>query len=389
MGDGGGGGGGGGGGAPQHVPSQQGNEEGAAPSASSSNPYFYTDAMGQQWAWDFTQQAWIPFVDNSLFEQQQAAYGAASSTTTTTKEVGSSSQAEEGGNKRKRNDKNQRSRNNRPKKASKPENTSIYITGLPQAYPGEDDYLSPVEFSQFFSKCGIIKKDPETGEQKIKIYKDEYGRPKGDGLVTYFKRASVDLAITILDGTEIKPGFPVKVTEAKFEQRPTDNNANKKPAAAPAPFIKKKKKKKARINQEEALGWEDWETRQHVILKHMFDPKEAEGDLTFYEDLRADIKEEVEKLGKVEVVTVFERNPEGVVAVKFAEAEAAAKCIEVMNGRWFAKRQISAEWYDGLTNYKVKESEEEQQKRIEDFGDWLEQQSSSGEDSESSDNEEQ
>jgi hypothetical protein len=38
---------------------------------------------------------------------------------------------------------------------------------------------------------------------------------------------------------------------------------------------KKKKKKKPRVNQEEELSWVEWETRRHVIIKHMFSPEEA------------------------------------------------------------------------------------------------------------------
>lgn len=53
-----------------------------------------------------------------------------------------------------------------------------------------------------------------------------------------------------------------------------------------------------------------------------------------------------------------------------------------MNGRYFAQRQLVAEWYDGITNYKVKESKEEEQKRLDAFGDWLENQTSSGEEEE-------
>jgi ribosomal protein S10 len=109
--------------------------------------------------------------------------------------------------------------------------------------------------------------------------------------VTYFKRESVDLAKMILDGAEIKPGYPVQVSEvrgrcnkpadgqtvtdmfsstrqAKFEHK--EGNTQQPPAKK-----RKTKKKKPRINQEDELRWEDWETRQHVILFNLFDPKEA------------------------------------------------------------------------------------------------------------------
>jgi hypothetical protein len=40
---------------------------------------------------------------------------------------------------------------------------------------------------------------------------------------------------------------------------------------------------------------------------------------------------ECEKLGEVKNIKVFERNPEGVFAVKFADHPPAARCIEVEN----------------------------------------------------------
>jgi HIV Tat-specific factor 1 len=116
-------------------------------------------------------------------------------------------------------------------------------------------------------------------------------------------------------------------------------------------------------------------------LKGMFDPSSAEvkNDPEFYKELKKDIREEVEKIGPIEVLTVFENNPQGVVAIKFQEPEDAEACIKKMDGRWFDKRQIHAEWYDGVSNYKVAEKEDDIQKRLDDFGDWLENQSSSEE----------
>lgn len=35
---------------------------------------------------------------------------------------------------------------------------------------------------------------------------------KGDGLVCFFKRESVDLALSILDGAEIRKGYPLKLS---------------------------------------------------------------------------------------------------------------------------------------------------------------------------------
>jgi hypothetical protein len=44
-----------------------------------------------------------------------------------------------------------------------------------------------------------------------------------------------------------------------------------------------------------------------------------------------------------------------------------------MNGRFFDGRALKCYYWDGKTDYKiVKESREDLEKRVEEFGDWLE-----------------
>jgi uncharacterized protein YlzI (FlbEa/FlbD family) len=67
------------------------------------------------------------------------------------------------------------------------------------------------------------------------------------------------------------------------------------------------------------------------------------------------------------------------VKVKFASALHADACIKLMNGRFFDGRQLRAGFWDGKTDYRiVKESAEELNQRIDDFGKWLEQQEGEG-----------
>jgi HIV Tat-specific factor 1 len=105
----------------------------------------------------------------------------------------------------------------------------LYVEGLPPDITME-------EFLNYFSKAGIVRKDEETGTLpvllsfsshlcfscasltiitgfvKAKIYKTPEGHVKGDGLICYYKKESVDLAISILDGAEIKKGHPLKLS---------------------------------------------------------------------------------------------------------------------------------------------------------------------------------
>lgn len=50
--------------------------------------------------------------------------------------------------------------------------------------------------------------------------RDEDGTGKGDGLVTYLKQPSVDLAIQILDGTLLRDGDsqPMSVSQVGIQQ---------------------------------------------------------------------------------------------------------------------------------------------------------------------------
>jgi hypothetical protein len=115
--------------------------------------------------------------------------------------------------KEKKRKKNKKQRERKKKKWYKARmNSSVYIQGLPKDVKKE-------EIKEMFSRCGVIRLDPVTSEERIKIYKNEQGEIKGDGLVTFMNVESVDLALSIMDGRQIRPGFPVKVEVAVFTQK--------------------------------------------------------------------------------------------------------------------------------------------------------------------------
>ncbi len=87
--------------------------------------------------------------------------------------------------------------------------------------------------------------------------------------------------------------------------------------------------KTARRAAKQALSWNDEDDTgltkglKIVILENVFDPSEIQKDKGFVHELQTDISEECEKLGPVEKITVFSRNPLGPVAVRFGIAYAA------------------------------------------------------------------
>ena len=71
------------------------------------------------------------------------------------------------------------------------------------------------------------------------------------------------------------------------------------------------------------------------------------------------------------VILMFQRHPECVVTVMFAEVEEADMAKEAMNGRYFRGRQIKAETWDGKTKYDVKESDAEKDSRLKKWREFL------------------
>uniref|UniRef100_A0A7S4DUP5 RRM domain-containing protein n=1 Tax=Lotharella globosa TaxID=91324 RepID=A0A7S4DUP5_9EUKA len=281
-----------------------------------------------------------------------AATGAAA---TASEENAKEGEDEKAGQKRKRKKK-------KTKKWKKFENTPhVYVQGLPPD-------ASLQEIHDHFKKAGLIVKLP-SGEPKIKMYKDKSGKPKGDGLVSYMKVESVPLAIQFLHESEIRPGFKLTVQKAEFQQKGDK-------------FIARKKTKTdikfQKFAAQQALDWDEDGLREIkgfriVILMYMFDPKEAGPEPEkFYHELKVEVGMEVEKqCGEIEKLTVFEHNPDGVIAVKFKSGASAAKCIEIMDGRFFGQRKIKCFYFDGKTNYKVEESEESRKKRDEEYQKWM------------------
>jgi len=217
-----------------------------------------------------------------------------------------------------------------------------------------------------FKCCGIIKKGPD-GKPRIKLYKETDGLLKGDGLVTFLQAESVELALKLIDGKEVD-GKIIKCSVAEFACK-GDYQPNKR-----RKLTDREKRVMRQLNnaaQSQLLSWDDDENKlapklKIVIVYHIFTLEEvaASGnERLFYDNLADEIGREFQRVGgKIEKMTIFEGNCDGVVAVKYKENIGARRCLEVMNGRYFATRRLKAEYWDGKTNFKVQDMEDDEER---------------------------
>ncbi|XP_021344788.1 uncharacterized protein LOC110444753, partial [Mizuhopecten yessoensis] len=95
-------------------------------------------------------------------------------------------------------------------------------------------------------------------------------------------------------------------------------------------------------------------------------------DPTLINDLRDDVRVECGKFGEVKNVKIFDNHPDGVMMVYFKAADSADGCIAALHQRWFSKRRVIAQQWDGRTKYELEESEAERNERLSKWEKFLE-----------------
>eukprot|EP00238_Polyblepharides_amylifera_P008693 CAMPEP_0196574302 /NCGR_PEP_ID=MMETSP1081-20130531/4048_1 /TAXON_ID=36882 /ORGANISM="Pyramimonas amylifera, Strain CCMP720" /LENGTH=425 /DNA_ID=CAMNT_0041892285 /DNA_START=237 /DNA_END=1514 /DNA_ORIENTATION=- len=344
----------------------------------------FVDDDGTLYSWDSTKRGYVPkATDMETYDESEMTFSAADEVIPILKKDGTVVDPK---NKKVRNmDKIEEAmEREREKQVSKKEekvekekekaqwfdlknNTSVYVSGFPND-------VTITEIVEVFSKCGIVKEDAK-GNPRVKIYRDRTtGDAKGDGLVTFLRLPSVDLAVNLMDDTAFRPEMSQKmsVSVAKFEQKGEEYVAK----------VESKKDKKQRLQkQEKGLGWggfDDMVKRERctVVLKHMFSLQEAlNAGLGFAAELEQDIAEECCKVGQVVRLKVYAMHPDGICTILFKTPESADKCLELMHGRWFGGQQVVASLWDGRTNFhleQVTETAADQEARLEKYAEELE-----------------
>ncbi|CAG9841207.1 unnamed protein product [Diabrotica balteata] len=326
--------------------------------------HVYTDAEGVKYFWDKEKSAWFPKVDEDFMARYQMNYGFVDNAKIEVKKEEPVVKLEEKTKKVK----------GEKRKASEPtwfqldetQNTNVYVSNLPTD-------INEEEFIDLMQKCGLVMRDPHSGKFRIKLYR-EPGTDllKGDGLCTYIKIESVDLSLQVLDGYNYK-GQTIKVERAKFQMK-GDFDPSLKPK-----MKKKKDKLKLKKQQEKLFDWRPekklGDRAKHervVIVKNLFDPKIFDVDVGLILEFQQDLREECSKYGEVRKVQIYDRHPEGVAQINMGTPEEAEQVVPLLNGRWFMKRQLTAEIWDGKTKYKVAETDSEISQRLDNWDKFLE-----------------
>ncbi|KAK6904420.1 hypothetical protein I203_105233 [Kwoniella mangroviensis CBS 8507] len=383
----------------------------------------YEDEDGTEYEW--TGQAWIPLIDEELWKAQQAAYSVAGVDESTPANA-VLARDEKRNKKRKKGEKDYTSNTSTLNAASNgsasgaggpsssqtqqnptAKKTAVWVSNLP---PNTTVEL----LSSVFSKAGVLLIDDE-GQPRIKLYYDDEGNFKGDALIMYFKEGSVDLAITLLDDTELELGsgygnMRVKVAEYESREKEKEKHEKKDKDTAEHAYGRVEKKKltaeeKQRMSKriktmQNKISWHSDDDSDDpaapiggapaplsnrfnrvVVLKGMFALEDIEKDPGLILELKEEVRDEAETLGQVTNVVLYDKEEDGVMTIKFKDPVAAQACVTKMNNRYFDGRVIYAGIYTGKERFRKsggihsfgddEEADQEERERLDNFAQWL------------------
>lgn len=330
--------------------------------------HVYTDGDGTKFFWDKDKNAWFPKVDEDFMAHYQLSYGFVNDSKVDVLKVPEVESEEKSHERKKKKEKGEKRKASEPTwfEIDETKNTSVYVSNLPTN-------IDEQEFIDFMQKCGLVMRDSQTGKFKIKLYRESgTDNLKGDALCTYIKIESVELALSLLEGCDFK-GHKIKIERAKFQMKGEFDPKLK-------PKMKKKKDKlKLKKQQEKLFDWRPekklGDRSKHervVIVRNLFDPSIFDTDVGLILEFQQDLREECAKYGEVRKIVIYDRHPEGVAQINMGNPEEADQVVELLSGRWFMKRQLSAEIWDGKTKFKIAETDFEISQRLNNWDKFLE-----------------
>ncbi|RMZ68945.1 splicing factor u2af-associated 2 [Pyrenophora seminiperda CCB06] len=234
------------------------------------------------------------------------------------------------------------------KKPKVMENKAIWITNLPP-----DTTL--MELSEEFSRFGIIDKGAD-GEPRIKMYMDDdTGKFTGNAMIVYFKKEAIVNAIKMMDDYVLRPG-DYSTGNIRVEPANLEHKKEKDGEKIASKLTRKDRKASERNRQELNRKLNEWSDNEEevaeafapkknkwakiAIIKHTFTLEELEEDEEAILDIKDDMRKEAEKCGEVTNCTLYDREPEGIVTVRFREFEPAEKFMKDNQGRSYAHRRL-------------------------------------------------
>jgi len=279
--------------------------------------------------------------------------------------------------------------------------TTVYISGLPP------ESITINKFETMMKKYGIIQMDPVNDRPKIKIYKDKQtGCPKGDGICTFVKKESVDLAIQLLDKfpCPLDISLTCHLEKAKFEKK--------------SDFDPKKVKKRRKLTKREKSGlekrkekifcWKETDEMTNImemedklkekfvnlkilIFKNVFsDPKIFQTNRFLKENIKIELKKLINSSIKnsvefenepinterIKKLILFDTHKSGICSVAFKNKNYASYVKKTLQNKMFIVKgaiptELEIEYWDGETNYTIAETEEELKKREEEWENYL------------------
>ncbi|KNG51319.1 splicing factor u2af-associated protein 2 [Stemphylium lycopersici] len=253
------------------------------------------------------------------------------------------------------------------KKPKVMENKAIWISNLPPDTTAK-------EIEDEFGRFGIIDKGAD-GQPRIKMYTDEEtGKFTGNAMVIYFRKEAITNAVNMMDDYVLRPGDysngTIRVEPASIEHK-KERDGDKIASKLTRKDRKASERNRAELNRK-LNEWSDNEEEvaeafapkknkwaKVVIIKHAFTLAELDEEPEAYLEIKEEMREAAEEYGEVTNCTLYDKEPEGILTVRFREFEPAEKFLADYQGRGYQKRKLALSLAEDKPRFKKSAKGEE------------------------------